>query len=63
MPEKDTPPFLASLADTKEVIEAMRAELAGVERQKRELDEKVNDLNVRIGAFNALRQAHGLQPL
>lgn len=55
-------PFLASLADTGQVIEGLRAELDAVKAQQRELDERVNDLNTRIAAYNSLRQAHGLSP-
>jgi hypothetical protein len=55
-------PFLASLGDTAAVIEKLREELSAVERQRHDLDEKANDLTVRISAFNTMRQAHGLAP-
>lgn len=63
-PDKvQTPPFLSSLDDTAAVIDQLRVELLTVEAQKRDLDEKANDLYARIAAFGALRQAHGLPPV
>lgn len=59
--EKEAP-FLASVADTAGMIEQLRAELESVAVQRRELEAKANELNAKIGAFNALRQTHGLPP-
>jgi hypothetical protein len=36
--------------------------VVAIEAQRRELGEKANDLNNKIAAFAALRQAHGLPP-